>query len=311
MLTEHFTLPSPVDGLLLDGLFVLPDEPAKAVVQLNHGMCEHKERYLPFMEYLAARGYVCCIHDHRGHGKSVRSPEDLGYFYKGGGAALVEDIRAVNGMLHEKFPGLPLYLFGHSMGSLAVRAYIKKYSGTIDALVVCGSPSKPAGAGLGGALVRLLQLFQGEKAHSKLVDGIFCGAYDKPFKAENRKSAWLSRDPAVGEAYNADPLCNYTFTLNGYLSLLYLVNETYSEKGWQVENKDLPVLFVSGEDDPCAISGKKFVQSVWHLERMGYKNVYRRVYTDMRHEILNEIDKETVFAELAGFFDDCLKGPEL
>lgn len=307
MLTEHFTLLSPIDGLPLDGLLILPETPPKAVVQLNHGMCEHKERYRPFMEYLAARGYACCMHDHRGHGKSLRAPQDLGYFYKGGGAALVEDIRAVNGMLHERFPGLPLFLFGHSMGSLAVRVYAKKYDDTMDALVVCGSPSKPAGAGVGGALVRLLQLFKGEKAHSKLVDGIFGGAYDKPFKDENRKSAWLSRDPAVGEAYNADPLCNYTFTLNGYLSLLYLVNETYSEKGWQVKQKELPVLFVSGEDDPCAISGKKFVQSVWHLERMGYKNVYRRVYTDMRHEILNEIDKETVFRELAGFFDDCLE----
>jgi alpha-beta hydrolase superfamily lysophospholipase len=310
MITEYFTLSSPVDGLLLDGLFVLPETPPKAVVQLVHGMCEHKMRYLPFMEHLAQQGYACCMHDHRGHGKSVRAPEDLGYFYAGGGPAVVEDLHAVNQMLHEKFPGLPVYLFGHSMGSLAVRAYIKKYDDTIEALVVCGSPSKPTGVGVGKALVRLLQAFKGEKARSKLVDGILNGSFDKPFRHENRKSAWLSSDPAVGEAFNADPLCGYTFTLNGYLALLYLVEETYSEKGWQVQQKDLPVLFVSGSDDPCAVSAKKFVQSVWHMERMGYKNVFRRVYSGMRHEILNEVDKETVYRELSAFFDDCLRGPD-
>ena len=114
---------SEADGLNISVLTVLPEkEPYRAVVQLVHGMSEYKERYLPFMEYLADLGYVSVIHDHRGHGKSIRKKEDLGYMYGGGASAMLQDIDMVNRMIHLRFPGLKLVLFGHSMGSLAVRA---------------------------------------------------------------------------------------------------------------------------------------------------------------------------------------------
>ena len=116
---------SEADGLDISVLAVVPDEtPYKGILQLVHGMSEYKERYLPFMEYMAKKGYVCVIHDHRGHGKSVRSKEDLGYMYGGGADAMLQDIHTVNCLIKDHFPGIPLILFGHSMGSLAVRAYL-------------------------------------------------------------------------------------------------------------------------------------------------------------------------------------------
>lgn len=143
---QKFTLESHHDRLLLQGLLVLPEQkPPRAVFQVAHGMCEHKERYLPFLQEMADHGYVCVIHDHRGHGGSVRQTEDLGYFYPDGGPALVSDLYQVTRWIREQYPELPLYLFGHSMGSLAVRCYLKRYPDVPDGVFVCGSPSAAFG----------------------------------------------------------------------------------------------------------------------------------------------------------------------
>ena len=134
------------DGLQLAMLISEPAGEPKGIVQIVHGMCEHKERYVPFMEYLSSHGYICAVHDHRGHGETVRSEEDLGYMYKGGWRALVEDIRLVQNEIKASYPILPYTLFGHSMGSMAVRSFTKRYDDSIDTLFVCGCPSyNPAG----------------------------------------------------------------------------------------------------------------------------------------------------------------------
>ena len=159
---REFTIQSKVDGLVLDGLVVEPEEGVKrtALLQLSHGMSEYKERYLPFMEYMAEHGVVCVIHDHRGHGKSVKSDQDLGFMYGAGGAGLVEDLFLVTKWAKKKYPDLPFVLMGHSMGSLVVRAYAKEHDQELDALIVCGSPSKnylrPLGAAVGHAEAAVL-----------------------------------------------------------------------------------------------------------------------------------------------------------
>ena len=133
---------SEADGLDISDLAVVPEEtPYRGILQLVHGMSEYKERYLPFMEYLAKKGYVCVIHDHRGHGKSVRALDALGYMYGGGADAILKDIEVVNREMHQQLPDLPLILFGHRMGSLAVRAFARDHDDCMDMLIVCGSPS--------------------------------------------------------------------------------------------------------------------------------------------------------------------------
>ena len=137
---RKFTLESQSDGLCIAAACIAPEKPI-AAVQLVHGMCEHKERYYPLMDFLASKGFACVIHDHRGHGESIKDRDDLGYFYKGGYRAAVEDVRLVTMWAKNEFPGLELFLFGHSMGSLIVRTYTKSYDSLISGLIVCGSPS--------------------------------------------------------------------------------------------------------------------------------------------------------------------------
>ena len=167
-----FSLASHHDSLSLSVLSVVPEKP-KAVVQLAHGMCEHKERYLPFMRFLAEHGYAAFLNDHRGHGESILDKADLGYFYDGGARALIDDMHLVTAHIKSRYPSLPIALFGHSMGSLAVRCYTKRYDKDIRALLVCGSPSANAFVGVMKKVDDLLIQAKGERARSPVIDAVF------------------------------------------------------------------------------------------------------------------------------------------
>ncbi|MBR1869819.1 MAG: alpha/beta fold hydrolase, partial [Bacteroidales bacterium] len=166
---KSLTLPASADALDLAVLTSVPEEAPRGVVQLVHGMCEHKERYIPFMEWLTGHGYVCVIHDHRGHGASVKSERDLGYLYEGGWEAMVEDVRVVSDWIREQWPGLPCTLFGHSMGSMVVRSFAKRYDERLDRLFVCGCPSDNPAKTVGKALAACFSRLKGGHYRPKLL----------------------------------------------------------------------------------------------------------------------------------------------
>lgn len=166
MQTENFTLESSYDKLPLSCTVYVPDGKAKGIFQIVHGMCEYKERYSGFMEFLAEHGFIVAAHDHRGHGQSVKGNEDLGWFNDKTANAIVEDAVQVTRTLKEKYPALPVVLFGHSMGSMVVRCYIQKYDKEIDKLIVCGSPSKNSLADVAIAMAKSVALFKGERHRS-------------------------------------------------------------------------------------------------------------------------------------------------
>ena len=193
------TIASPADGLKLSLLYVEPKDAPKGIVQIAHGMCEHKERYIPLMEFMASNGFAVVCNDHRGHGASVLSEKDLGYMGKDGWLYMVEDQKAVTLWAREKWPGIPLTLFGHSMGSMVVRSYAKRYDDLIDSLIVCGCPSdNPAKAG-GILLARITGSLRGWHHRPKLLQMMSFGAYNKPFKNEGSHTAWVCSDPNVLE----------------------------------------------------------------------------------------------------------------
>lgn len=300
---KHFYLDASADGLKLGCLLYKPSEvhgKPVGIVQLVHGMCEHKERYIPFMEFLSENGYVCVIHDHRGHGESVRSQEDLGYFYSGGWSAMIEDIRIVNEYVRKEFPDLSLTLLGHSMGSMAVRAFAKKYDNLINKLVVCGSPSDNPIKGLGKAITNVFGALGGWHARPNLLQKMSLGGYDKGLENEGR-NAWICTNLDIRKAYNTDPLCTFQFTTNGFKNLLGLMQNCYSEKDWRMSNPNLPIFFISGKLDPCRINDAKFDEAVEFMKKVGYTNVVATSYEGMRHEILNETNKQIVWNDVLDF----------
>lgn len=294
---EEITIKSNYDNLDLGVSIRIPEQPT-GILQLVHGMAEHRERYHDFMDYCAEQGLVIIIHDHRGHGASVKTKDDLGYFGKNGTKAIVEDVHQITQYIRGRFPDLPLTLFGHSMGSLVVRCYIQKYDQDIDGLIVCGSPSYQLASRLGIIVAKSLQLFKGEKHRSNFVNNLSFSSNMKRFQHEGNPNAWVVSDPAVLAAYDADERDGFIFTLNGFETLFKLMNQAYSKKNWAMHNPNLPILFIAGADDPCIIDEKHFNKAVDFLRQRGYQNVVSKLYPHMCHEILNEIGKAEVWHDV-------------
>lgn len=306
MQKREFTLQSKYDNLALSCAEYTAEggtqTNAKGVVQIVHGMCEYKERYEGFIDYLTQNGYIVFAHDHRGHGGSVTANENLGYFGDKKGEAIVDDAALVTDEIRRLYPGLSVTLFGHSMGSLVVRAYIQKYEEKIDKLIVCGSPSKNSLAGVGLMLNGMISAFRGKKYRSRLMANASTGGGDDKFPGEG-KNAWLTRDKTVVEKYNADEKCNFVFSCNGFSNLLHLVKNAYKKKKYPAKHSDLPIFFMAGADDPVIGSEKKWLAAQQFLRDVGYKNVTGQLYPKMRHEILNELGKEDVYADALAFIE--------
>ena len=296
-----YSLISQADGLGLSLLVVEPEGEPVALVQLAHGMTEHKGRYLPFMKFLAEHGYACVINDHRGHGESVKSKGDLGFFYEGGSEGLVQDLHQVTLWFKARHPGKKLMLFGHSMGSLAVRVYRQRWENDIDGLVVCGSPGQNPAVGAGLVLNRAMTAVRGERHISSLFQQMTTGVFKKGLSREESENAWLSTNQDNVVSYDADPLCGFPFTLNGYRALLELMRDAYRHV--PAGRPELPVHFVSGEQDPCAPDRKGFEAAVQCMREDGYVNVTSKMYPGMRHEILNHTEHQMVYDDLLGVFE--------
>ena len=308
--TIQYSFPSKADGLEISCLAVVPElernEKYRGIIQIVHGMSEYKERYIPFMEYMAERKYISVIHDHRGHGKSVRSKEDLGYMYGGGADAMLQDIHTVNCLIKDHFPGIPLILFGHSMGSLAVRAYAAHHDSCMDMLIVCGSPSYNVFRPVGVALAKAGKTVFGPKHSAGLIEMMSFGSYAMHFKKKKTVfpgSALIRRLCRIIRIQNTVDLPLRMMHIWHFFDLM---KRAYDVKHWKCTKPEMPVLFISGAEDPCMGNVRQFAKSVRAMRCAGYRDVRGKLYPGMRHEILNEKDREKVYHDIFTYI--CKKG---
>ena len=311
-LTEtKYTHISGTDNLPVCVLRIEPENPSdvRGIVQLIHGKNEHKGRYKAFMRFLASNGYLTIINDHRGHGESVIEPDDRGYFYQGGTAALVEDLHEIT-LDVKKYAAekcgrddLPLTLLGHSMGSLAARCYIRQYDADISKLYLTGSPSRSDKIRQGLQVIKLLKKLEGKRARSLLAKKLIMGvSYERKYRHEGLKNAWTNSEREAVIEHNNDPLCRFNFTLNGYEEMLKMAMLAYTGD-YTPQNPDMPVRFFSGEDDPCALSRQKFVEAMRLMKSIGYSDVRCLLYKGMRHDILHEKNKMRVYRDILRFLE--------
>lgn len=304
MKTEKIKLKSNIDNLEIECMIITPDTEIKGVVQLAHGMNEYKERYTNFMEYLAQNGYACIINDHRGHGKSIKNKDDLGYFYDNKAEAVVEDLHQITEYLKERFKNKKIILFGHSMGSMIVRKYIAKYDDKIDGLIVCGSPSENKNAKLGLIIIKIAELFKGEKYRSKALKKLMFSGYNKKNEIIN---SWICTNEDIVKKYNKDEFCRYDYTLNGLENIVRLMIDIYNPKIYKKNNINLPIYFIAGKEDPVISSIEAWYKAQKFLEKQGYKNISGTLYENMRHEILNETQNDMVYNDILIWIDKKIK----
>lgn len=308
MRKEEFTFDSRDGVHKLWAVRYLPEGEPKAIVQIVHGMAEYVERYEGFAEYLTERGFMVTGEDHLGHGRSVPEGETYGYFCPQDPATVVvRDVHRLKKMNQEKYPGIPCFILGHSMGSYILRNYLCRYGTGIQGAVVMGTGTEnPAAVAFVKALSACMQLIYGEKHLSRTLDKLVMGKYDQRITNPRTESDWLTKDEEIVNRYRIDPLCGFPFTVNGYRTLFELVSRLNKKENLSRLPKDLPVLVTSGEEDPVGAYGAGVKKAYESMKEAGMRDVELKLYPGDRHEILNELDKAKVMEDVAVWIEEWL-----
>jgi alpha-beta hydrolase superfamily lysophospholipase len=276
----------------------MPNIEIRGVLQIAHGMLEHIDRYDYFARFMAEHGILTAGNDHLGHGDSVLSEEDRGFFSEGdGNKSVIEDMRKLREILKEEYEGLPYFILGHSMGSFLVRQYISIYD-DLDGALLVGNGYQPYASVKAGLIIsKLMAAFKGWRFRSKFINKLTIGGNNKYFEPAKTKSDWLSRDEEVVDAYIKDKRIDFIFTLNAFYymfkGMLYLYDKEYMDK----IPKNLPIILLSGEHDPVGNMGKD-VKRLYDSYKKELTDVTIKLYKDDRHEILNELDKENIYEDI-------------
>jgi len=297
---EDFTFQSSTGVNTIHALKCVPDEAPKAIVQIVHGIAEHIDRYRPFMSFLAENGYLAVGNDHLGHGKSITDPSQQGFFAeKDGWAHVVADLDLLHDQMKKEYPDIPYIFFGHSMGSFLTRTYLIKHPLKYDAAIISGTGHQPRPMVFGGYAAACL-FAHGKGAHevgTKLNDIAF-GSYNKDFENPRGIYEWLSRDPAVQDAYAADPLCGFIATNGLFRDMMGGIRFITDQNNINTMNKEKPIYFMSGNSDPVGENGKGVSRAYEAFKKAGLYDVTMRLYPGGRHEMLNEINKDQVYQDI-------------
>ena len=279
--------------------------PVRGIIQIVHGMQEHMERYDEFASFLCSNGFIVVGNDHLGHGLSAGEGE-YGYFCtKDARTVVTRDVHRLKKMITKEYPGLPCFLLGHSMGSFILRKYLTMYGTGIDGAIICGTGFKPAiVTSLGKFTATFTGLFSKGKNYSRFIEKTAFGSYNKRFKEENNPSSWVVRNEDVMSVYKNDPLCTFRFTTNGFHTLFSLLGHVDRQKNINTVPTELPVLFLAGSNDPVGNYGKGVTEVYNRFKKAGINDVSLKIYPDMRHEILNDIDRKMVYSDILDWINE-------
>ena len=287
-----------------------PDVPPRGIVQIAHGIAEHVERYDGFARFLAEHGFLVAANDHLGHGQSVSDEADLGFFAeKDGWKLAVSDLKKLHDLLVGAHPGLPCFLFGHSMGSFLARTYLIDHPGDLTGAVICGTGQQSPLLVAGGLLVgRAACRKHGARYKSEKLNSMAFGSYNKAIPQPRTACDWLTRDDAIVDQYVADPLCGFIPSAGLFTDMMGGIGYIGKKANLERMNKALPVFFIAGEQDPVGEYGKGVKKACRMFRDAGMRDVSIKLYPDCRHEILNELNKEEVMGDVLAWIEAKLNG---
>lgn len=268
----------------------------KGVIQISHGMSEYIDKYDDFAEYMLKKGFAVVGHDHIGHGNSINELEDRGYFgSKDGYKCMIEDLKTVTDIAKKEIPNVPYFLLGHSMGSLIARCYAAKYGRELNGLILCGTvgPHKLINAGI--KLVNYMIDKKDERYRSKKIYDLSLNFANIKIESARTKFDWVTCDEGEIDKHIKDPNGSFIFTLRGFSDLFHLVSLANSRMLVKTVPKRLPIIFMSGDNDPIGEYGAGVERAYNIYKSSGLSNVRIKLYEGKRHALLKEVDKEQVF----------------
>jgi alpha-beta hydrolase superfamily lysophospholipase len=282
-----------------------PEGEIRGIVQIAHGIAEHVERYDGFARFLAGNGFLVVANDHLGHGRTAKDSSEYCFFgEEKGWDMVVEDMDRLRRLESAKYPNVPYFLLGHSMGSFLTRTYLIRYPDQYDAAILSGTGQQsPALINAGFFAANLLTLLRGPGADGKLLNDMAFGSYCKKIDNPRTPFDWLSTNEENVDRYIEDPLCGARFTLGSYGTLFRLIRWMDNPELYEEVWKELPILLISGRDDPCTGGEKGREDSIDRLRKAGFRELEVVTLDGMRHEILNETGKETVYQRILAFIN--------
>lgn len=312
MVKEEFYFDSRDGESRLHAVRYRPDDGGRirGVLQVVHGMAEYVERYEEFARFLVEKGFVVTGEDHLGHGKSVGEKGKYGYFCEQDPATvLVRDVHRLKKLTEEKYPDVPYIIMGHSMGSFITRNYLCRYGTGISGAVIMGTGMQPkAVLDMARLVAGIQRLFCGSGHVSRLLDRLAFGGYGRGITDRRTAFDWLSRDRERVDRYIADPMCGFTFTVNGFGALFELVLRLYSPENLAAVPRELPVFMVSGDADPVGDYGKGVRRAYDSLVAAGLTDIRLKLYPGGRHELLNETNRSQVMQDICRWVEENVLG---
>lgn len=276
---------------------------ARGVIQVNHGLAEHAARYERFAEAMAARGFHVYAHDHRGHGQTKAPGAPLGRFAEADGAdKVIADVLAVHDHIATQHPGLPVIVFGHSFGGLVALNFAMSHPDRAAGLAVwnanfsAGALGRVAQGILGWEAFRL-----GSDVPSRMLPKLTIQAWAKAIPDKRTEFDWLSREPADVDKYVADPLCGWDASVSMWRDVFSLIFRGADDRKLSALPRALPVNLLGGAKDPATDGGKAVEHLAGRMQRMDFSNLVSRVWPDTRHESLNEVNRDVITEEFAGW----------
>lgn len=283
-----------------------PDGAPRGIVQIAHGIAEHINRYEDFMRFLAENGFVAVGNDHLGHGKSIARLEEQGIFAeKDGWNYVVEDMKKLREQVTEQFPNLPYVFFGHSMGSFLTRTFLILHPDLYDAAILSGTGHQSPALVNGGYLsAELMTKLKGPRSSGQALNDMAFGSYCKRIENPRTPFDWLSRDSETVDRYIADPLCGFVCKTSLYRDMMGGLKFLTNQKNINRMNKDAPIYFMSGAEDPVGDYGAGVETAYKAFCRAGLKDVMIRLYPGGRHEMLNEINRNDVMQDILNWLNE-------
>lgn len=284
-----------------------PRSTPRAVVQLVHGIAEHVKRYDEFASFLARMGFLVVAEDHMGHGQSLERDGVRGYFHDGWFAAVDDTYRLLQ-QTKEEFPELPYILFGHSMGSFMARTILEKYPDSgIQACVICGTGWMPEMVLAAGSVAcKAVCRMSGETNQSQFLQTLVFGGYNKRVEHPRTSHDWISRDTKTVDAYADDPLCGFIAAAGLIRDMLGGIQYIQRKENLDRMDRQLPVLFIAGGDDPVGNYGEGVRKAADVFAKIGMESVTTKIYPLCRHEVLNELNKKEVYQDLLTWMESVL-----
>ena len=287
----------------------VPEGQPKGVVQLVHGVAEYAARYDHVARTLCDHGYLVCGEDHLGHGKTAK-PDEYGWFADRNGWDLITaDVRGLRQLQNEKYPGLPYFMVGHSMGSFLTRTYLCRYPGEVSGAVLSGTGQESAfNVRMGKLLSSLICKCKGSRYVSPLLDSLSLGGYNKKFKPNRTSADWISRDEQVVDTYLKDPLCSFKPTAGMFHDMMGGLQYISSPKALAQMDKTTPIYIFSGDQDPVGAMGRGVKKVHGYFDAHGVRDLTLKLYPGGRHEMFNELNGDQVKADLVAWLDQHLEG---